>query len=390
MAVGNYTIYVRNASLQLVGQLDLFSQLDFVLRFNGWGTFALEIGADNPQALNLTTIGNGIIIQRNNVTLFSGPIRRIEYRGVASNTVMISGVDDLFWLTGRQAWPVVTDVPGNVSRFAASAYDTRTGVGETIIKQYVDYNGGPHAISYRQIPGLSIETDAARGSSVTASARFDELVTAKNDGLLQQLAIAGGLGFRVVQIGTALQFQVYVPTDRTNAVKFSREFGNLADYTYVIDASAVENYVLTAGGGQGTARTFSEGSDATSIATYGRFEQFVDQRQTSDATQLAQAVTANLLAGKQQLNFNGTLAETKAIQYQTDFNLGDKVSVIVGGNQLTEVIRELHITLDTTAGETVTPVIGTPDAAQIMAAFSGISQALQQLLVRVNRLERTQ
>lgn len=285
-----------------------------------------------------------------------------------------------------------------LSRFASAAYDTQSGACETVLKHYVDVNAGPGAIANRQVSGLTIQTDAGSGSVVKGNARFDALVNKDGTGILQQLALASSppLGFRVVQSGTALQFQVYTPADKTAVAKFSDDLGNLADFDYVREApdfDAGGNYVVVGGSGQLTARQFVNAQNATSIANWGRDEFFVDARDTADRTTLLQRAADALAQTQEKLSFSATLAPVQSMVYGVDYSLGDKVTIVVDGVSYQDIIREVAITLDNgsgSGGELVVPSVGTPNAAVVLDTLASFARLLRQQQARIDRLERTQ
>lgn len=286
------------------------------------------------------------------------------------------------------------------SRFVAAVADTRTGACETVLRQYVDKNAisaaaDPSGLS-RVVPFLALETDLGRGATVTGNGRMDQLVTADGTGLLQQLAQTGGLGFRVAQVGGALDFQVYAPSDKTATVLFSAALGNLADFTYQEDGpgfvSGGGNALMVAGGGQGTARVFVNRADTNSITRWNRFEQFADARDTTDLATLQQRGDAALAQMAATTQFALTLAPQKAIVYGADFGLGDTVTVIIDGVTYSDIVREVQIQLDRASAETVTPAVGSPNADTIRQLFGGFVQQAQIATLRstASKLARSQ
>lgn len=112
-----YDIRVRDASLNLVGEVDAYDKLSMVLRFNAVGAWVLSLSATHPMATFLSTRGYGIVVTRtilnnagvvlNSSVILSGPMRTFtrENKG-GVKTLTASGFDDLLWLGVRDAWPV--------------------------------------------------------------------------------------------------------------------------------------------------------------------------------------------------------------------------------------------------------------------------------------------
>lgn len=371
-----YKIYVRDKSLTLIGEIDDFKSLNLVCRFNGVGTWLIDLPADSDMALALTQPQAGIIVVRDGLTLLSGP-RLKPYRkwNKDENILTVSGVCDNVWLQRRLALPVVTGPP-----YSGSEYDVRSGVAETVMRQYVDYNAGPNANTERQVTGLTLAADGAIGSSITGRARFNVLLE-----FLQSLAIAGGdLGFKIAQAGSGLEFQVYQPTDKTATAVFSAGLGNLEGFEYS-EEDAELNYVYCGGGGEGTSRTFAEKGDSTSIIDDGRIEFFKDQRNTTDPTELTQAIDEELAQKAEKTSLGISPIDTQAVSFMTDYQLGDKVTVIVDDTSIQDVVREVSISI-TNEGEVIKPLIGVPGS--IRPEVSNVFRQLRELKARINNLER--
>lgn len=372
----DWLLEVRDASLQRVVQVDDWVSADLVVRFNrpgGWRLLGLPAAGAAAVAFKP---GSGFIATRGAVTFLSGPLDWPARRwDLTHDHLDVAGPDDLCHLWDRIAHPVpATGV------FSSAAYDIRTGVAGTIVRQYVDVNAGPSALSSRRVPGLTLAVDAALGSAVTGRARLQQL-----GDLLTDLALSGGdLGFSVAQSGAGIVFDVYQPRDLTSSVIFSADLENLGELLYDQRAPTV-NHVYVGGGGEGTARTFVEGSDSASISSWNRrIEQFVDQRQTSDAAELAQKRDEELAAGAERTTLAIGPVDTDAFSFGSDYRLGDQVTCVVDGVAIRQVIREVRVEL-TPAGEKVTPVLGSPRAVD---PSRSLFEQVRQLAVRVNNQER--
>jgi hypothetical protein len=374
-----YRIQVRDATLTPIGELTDFIDGDILLNFNDVGAFVLTVRADSPLA-SAFAAGNGVIISRDRgdgsgaQTLLSGPFWHLERR-LKDNVYVLAGPDDLWWLKARRADP-------GTSPYATLAYDTRTAAASTAIRQYVDANAGSSAPLARRVLGLALASDPAIGSVVTGNARFDNLLA-----LCQQLAVSGGdIGFRLRQTDVGvLTFTLYQPQTQSNAI-FSRELGNLLDAIYTEDGPNANQYV-GAGGGVGVARVFVSDQDSGSIATWGAVEGFIDARDTSDVPTIQQRITAQLATDAQQTNLSITPTDTAALQFGRDYTLGDIVNVQIDGATITDTIRQVHIQLNSTNQELVTPGIGNAGAGQIAHLFDARARALASVQRQLARLQ---
>jgi hypothetical protein len=217
-------------------------------------------------------------------------------------------------------------------------------------------------------------TNGNVGATITASARWQNLLD-----FIAELATAGGIGFRCVR----RNFTTYQPTDRTQQVKFAVELGNVAGFSYTESAPDV-NAVYVAGGGEGTARVVRLATSADSINRWGRVEQFRDRRDTTDTVELDQQAQTELADGASKRGFALTPIETESIRFGHTYQLGDRVTVVIDGVPVTDIVREVVITLDA-AGETVAPTVGDPSTGPDRPR---IFDTVDKLRRRVRQLER--
>jgi Siphovirus ReqiPepy6 Gp37-like protein len=380
--MATYEVRVRDTDRQQIGVIDgsTFALLELVPRFNRPGAWRLVVPA-GPVLRSRLVPGNGVLILRDGVTLLSGPILRVkrarEQGRPVPGMLEVSGSDDYVWIESRVAYPVPTQPANNQG---AAAYDTRSGVAETVIKAYVSANAGAGALAVRQVPGLVIAPDTVLGSSVSGSARFDAL-----GDLVRGLATAGGgLGVRVVQVGTSLQVQVYEPVDRSGTAVFGDSVGNLVEWSYELVAPSLTRAIV-GGSGEGTGRVFVERGDTDGDeTTWGlRAETFIDRRDTAISAELEQAGDEALADGGETLSLAIAPTDTAGLAYGTDYGLGDRVTVVVDGVAMADLVREVLITVSA-EGEQVRPVVGTPDAT----ADPRLQASLRQMLARIGLLER--
>jgi hypothetical protein len=366
--------------------IDDVLHLEVVLRHGDVSTWTLQLNADSQAVAALYAAlaadvftHAGIEVIRNGIVLLSGPVTGFQgMRQVGKRTVILSGSDDTIWLARRQAKPDPADA---TPPYDTQAYDVRTGVASTVMRAYVNANAGPGATTGRPVDGLALAPDPLLGGTVTGQGRFQPVLE-----LLQGLAISGGdLGFRILGTGGGvLQFQVTQPVDRTAAVKFSDGLGNLGDYSYKISAPS-GNYAYGGGSGEGTARTFVEAADTASVATWGRIEFFRDRRDTADTAQIAQSLSEELAKQAEQRAIEVTAIDTPQVAFGTHYNLGDRVTAIVDGLTVAEVVRQVTIT-HSAEGTTIKPTLGTPgNAPPNIPIIFGASARLRSRLVNLER-----
>jgi hypothetical protein len=376
--MSTFTIYARDRSLERVAEVDDYQSAELVSRFNDVGTWKIQLDRRLATAVYLTTPGYGVEIVRDSdgQTVLSGPlVTRHHQRDENTNMVTVAGVDDNVWLARRLAHPQ----PGTAAPpYSGAEYDVRTNTCSIVLDQYVDINAGPGALAVRRIPGLTVPSVDVAGTSVTGRARWQPLLE-----LMQGLALAGGgIGFRVRQSGTDLEFRCYQPTDKTTSVIFSADLGNLAEFDYQSTAPDA-NYLFVGGSGEGTARVVREGQDPAAVSTWDRIEKFVDRRDTTSTTELDQEATKQLDELGEKATFKATAIDTESMAYGEDYDLGDRVTVVTD-DQITELIREIQISLTPAGPQRITPVIGTPGRHDVFRLF----REFRRVASRVTNLER--
>lgn len=373
-------IYLRDKFRRRLGEVDDYLQLSLQRRHAGVGYWSLSLSTQSRLAKAFAP-GYGIIIERHGVTLASGPV--VQFRrdkNVDSDTLTISGYEDTVWLHRRLAFPCPPP-------FTASTHDARSGTAEDVIKGYVSEavaSGGT-----RSVPGWVNAPSFQRGRPVRIEARFNEL-----DELCTSIALAGGdLDYRAIQLGdspdyrpTDIVFDVRQPIDRRGTARFSMEYGNLSSFDY--EQSAPEaNYILVAGGGEGTARMFLEGSDPASVSEWGRIEgPLRDRRDTIDREQMEQTMVEELSKSAQALSINLSPQDTAQLQYGEDWQLSDLVTVEIDGEGFSELVREESFVWTPDGNERISAVIGSPEA--VAPTVPRLFAAQRNTSTRIYQLER--
>lgn len=370
-------IYARDADLLTQAQVEDYLQITINPVFNDVGTWELLLDASSPSLDFLLVPNAGIRVLLDGVLLMSGPVTKTTYaRQGDATTFTVNGASDDIWLKRRVAHmqPASTAPP-----YSTQAYDVRTNAASQAIREYVDANAGPSAISVRRVPHLVIGADLPGTPTITGKARMQVLADLVTDLSLQ----AGGLGWRVVQVDQTLEFQVYQPTDKSGSVKFAPELGNLGDFSLEQGAPEV-TYVYVGGGGADTARTFIEGSDADTLSAYGRYEEFHDRSDTSDGLTIAQTIEQELAEKTQSTVLSITPFDTDQQKYGVHYGLGDKVSVVVGGRPISETIRKVTLTYTADGPITIQSDITSPNRTDAFEVF----RQLRDLKYRVTNIER--
>lgn len=373
-----YEIRIRDKNRIKTGDLGRASSLKIIPRFLDVGSFELTVPKADPKVSQLME-GGWLQFLSNDQEIISGQIRGIKEIMDENN---VGGTLSIY---GPSAEQVVADrlayqVPGSAATSQSGAdYDRRSGAAETVVKAYVNLNAGPGALVARRVSGLVMETDLARGTSVKGSARMTNLVE-----LISPLCLSGGIGWRVRFNGDNLEFQVYVPTDKSGIVKFGSMLGNLVSYERMREA-AKTNVAIVGGQGDGTARVFREIQDtAAQTAWSNRTETFIDRRDTTDTIELDQAGTEETVNNGPIQGLAIKTADIPNLRFYQDYFLGDKVSIPEAG--ITDILREIEINWTADGGPSAETTIGSASTTGTLKMI----QKLDELNKKVEALQAKQ
>lgn len=250
-----------------------FQSLAYSHLINGKGIFMVEMNADDPR-VDLFDLDYQVEIWRSNRALDLPPY--LEFEGLQRTPTETTTQDraNRFRLHGFSYAELLQR--RETLYFAGEPQTKKSGVGETVMKEYVDENIGPAALASNgrfrdgNMTGFSVQADAAGGASWSGSRTYKNLL-----GVLQDVAPIAGLDFDVVGNGTALfQFRTYSPqrgTDRStvglvpatglNAVGevpviFSVENMTMAEAVYSKVRNSEVNIAIAMGRGEGAGRDF--------------------------------------------------------------------------------------------------------------------------------------
>ena len=358
-------IEVRDSSYNRVGQLlpkDI-TDLTIVAKFNEVGSWKITLPSDHPLVDSLRTPGSGLIVNGPAGVIISGPT--VSAKNVANfespNGVWeIEGRDDTIILTEHLAYPTPTTSDVTLQTVA---YDTITAKAETAMKHYVKANIGIDAPTARKLSNLTVETDATLGSTLTISARFNQLSK-----LISSIASIDKLGYTIEQNGSNLVFKVYQPVNRAGSIRMDIDNNQLSATEYLYKQPEVTR-VIVGGAGAAEQRQFIEVSNTDSVAGETewarRIEVFHDARSSQDLTELQQAGNEELSSkGKTIKSLSVTPNDYTTMRYGTDWGLGDIVSVTVNNEEIIQIVTEVGIIVDA-SGVTVKATVGQPIKSNI-------------------------
>jgi hypothetical protein len=337
----DFVVEVRDINFARIGQIDPARlDLKFLEVHRSIGEWELKLPAEHPLLPALKTKGSGIIItQRSNGRVFSGRTNSCLLSQDATDpagTWVIHGYDDNVVAGATVAYPD----PAHDADAQVDAYWISAGPGETLMKELVRYNAADLAIATRKYAWLSSAPNLARGGLTSCSIRFKSLAESLTD-----LGLKSGLGWRFYQKGAGIEFDVYVPQDKTDLIRLDIRNGGLEKAELGWTAPAATR-VLVLGQGEGAERTVLPVTTPESLAeaaAWGlRWETAKDQRNTDDPTELLQAGQAILTEEGMTINsLKITPSDAPNQRIGTDWWLGDKVTVIIDGQPTQATVTQV-------------------------------------------------
>lgn len=337
----DYNLRFYDSSIGLVGELDDADAVIWNMTFRGYGKFQINFSTFHPECFQ-----KNFFVKFDRDKYKTGIIKNVlidESDGGIS--VVIKGYTLAWLLTQR-----ITVPPAGYAQY------TYRGVAEDGMIALVDANAGSSADANRQM-GITFSASLSRGASVSVATRY------KN--LLDELTSIGeqtGLGYTVYldTENKEMIFEVLEGTDRTwsqsevSVVCFSPKNDNVTGRMYQTDDSTLKNCAFVGGQGEGANRSLiMVGDEADGL---DRYEIFVDARDISDSSALAQR-GASKLAGYPAVNCYECDVDPSG--FDSKWFLGDLVSVRDHeyGVSLDMQVTAVNISVDK-VGRTVTPTFG--------------------------------
>lgn len=383
--MSGYEVFRRDVSGGVHTRVEKYTKFSATLRMNEVGKWSIS-GRGEGCPFHA---GDGISVLRDGAAFLSGTVTEVSeeldesYAGRSLVSWTADGVDDN-GLIFRRA--IVPDPVG--LDFTAASHQVLTDYGGNAILRFIDSQGGEGAHVGRRLPNFGADAAKNYGTVETFKARFQNVweyvaEIAKKQGL--RVYVLRGADGRYTAT-------VSVPTDKSNVIIFSREFGTLKRWTRKVSAPKA-NAVWVVGQGELTARMVSYREDPASIARWGRIEVIKDRRDISNEQQandprtpqeiLDEAAETFLAEAQATEGYELELTENPRMVYRRDWDLGDVVSVRAGTAVFNAPVTEVRI--DYGAGlEMVYPTVGTIQRGTLGKTYGTI----QELRKRLDILER--
>lgn len=343
---------IMTDDFQLINEISLYSSLQITRSWHGIGSIELRINRYLPGANEL--IKGRIIFPHNKLNKgYEIRHREIELNqdGKASENWIIRASPLKSWMGQFLTVPPST-----------TAYDNTQSNAESVMLHYVTNNLISPTDPNRIMSDLVLSNNQSRGMTVSWQSRYKNLAEE-----LAEISAISGLGWNV-DIDTVVKKFVFKVLQGRNLttnqsvlppVIFSPEFNTLAQLSYTESDLNYRNVAIVAGQGEGADRRIVEVGNAVGR---DRYEIFVDARdvaeQTEDETPVARPVQdiindltirgqQTLTEYQQEIYLEGQGLQTKNLQYERDYDLGDLVTLqekewgITRDTRITEV-KEIY------------------------------------------------
>lgn len=341
-----YTVEVCDASFNALGLLRDQSGLTMVHRFCDVGTGKVDCSA-SAYHRSLIGAGSTVLVRRDGVVEQAGLLEFGESQtstaGAGTIRLNLNWSDPLRYLAERLVYPS----PAAVTGVGASEWDARTGPTSTVILGFVAANAGESAaLPDRRVPGLgvSVGADLGVGAYLTAAVlgRYDTVLP-----LIQHLALAGGVGFRVRTVDRQHFLDVTAVADRSGSVVFDPARFNVTSIEWSRKAPTA-THVLAAGAGEGAAREVALITSVESLeqaTRWGRRVELFHDAGKATGAELAQAGERVLSEHGETIEVQATATDATGSRFGVDFALGDFVGVTIRpGETVAKPVREVTVT----------------------------------------------
>ncbi|GAA3750777.1 siphovirus ReqiPepy6 Gp37-like family protein [Micromonospora maritima] len=375
-------ILVTDRNCEVVGDpIYCWETVDCTLRFNEVSSGQLTMPA-HPWIREQLDPGNRIVVIRDGQIFMAGPWERkfIERSDDGENSgigkLTIEFADDLALVVNRIAMPN----PALTAEAQDRDYWEYNANVETVLQDLANVSAGPGARPERRIPQLIMGGATGVGTTVTGKLRLEQLGDA-----MRSIALAGGdIGFRTRQVGKSIVFETYGPRDLSGSVRFSFGLGNLRYLGYEESAPNATTAIV-GGQGEGADRFITSRTAAATEAVWQRGEMYVARAGNDPPAELQAAADETLARETATVRLQSSAWDTEDQHYGEHYGLGDRVSVEVGpGQEVTDLVRLVHLQAWATAGELVSAMVGGQDATSDPQWINRM-RLIEQRLARMER-----
>lgn len=317
-------------NFELINEVDHYSSLQLIRSWHGIGSIELRV---NRHIRGANDLQRGRIIFPHNQLHKAYVIRHreieLDENGKASENWIIRALSLKSWIAQRITYP-----PPH------TAYDNKSDNAESVILHYINNNVINPTDSKRKINNLVLAANENRGTNINWQSRFKNLAEE-----ITEISLLSGLGWNIDIDIENKQFVFKVLEGRNLSVNqstlppaiFSPEFGTLKELSYVESDLNYMNYAIVAGQGEGVERRIVEVGNSEG---HERYELFVDARDIEETDEnddpipepiieqnLIERGLQKLKEHEQEIYLEGQVLRKSRLTYETDYDLGDVVTL---------------------------------------------------------------
>lgn len=348
-------IRIFDKNLNFIGEVDNFTSLFYIRRWNKYGEFEFHVSKFNNELLRR---GNFIIVD--NDPNRSGIIEHIEISEEQGQDIKIKGYGLLYILSHR-----ITIPPLGQAEHLFNSKRIEEIIYELVEKNAIDteslVNIGNKSIDSRKIPYLCIEKEKHNGEIINFKTRYKNLLDELNDlsnlsgfGLTVDLNYSGNgnsLIFRVLR-GKDLTVE---NIDNNQPQIFSVDYDNVRSQSYICSNIGYKNCAYVAGKGNGIDRILQiVNGESLGI---DRREIIVDAKDIEGKAELIKKGQIELKEASQISTYECVVDSTG---YRKNWDLGDVVTTVNKryGIKINSVVTEIKEIYESD-GVKVEPTFGT-------------------------------
>lgn len=344
------TIHVMDVNFSLIGEIVHYSSLRLNRLWAGVGSFTLQLPV--REALR-AGVAVGCVLVPTTHPERSMIVRSITRTDGAQN-MEVSGQTLSGYLTQRITLP-------SASSDLSFGYDRIIADAESVMKHYVAGNVTAPEDAKRRMDFIQLEENQHRGKqAVPWSSRFDAL-----DQTLKEIGLYADAGFDVIPDFTLRKFvfRYIAGRDLTGteaaAVTFAVDMGSASSVAYKDDISKEKTTIYVGGKGEDEHRDIlAVGTDAAGV---GRHELFADAGSCEGADELRYEGERKLCDHVRLSTLSAQVVNTPAMQYGSDWDVGDLVNVLGAGVQMRSRITQVQEAYEAGRAIALTVTFGEPD-----------------------------
>ncbi len=321
----------ENNAFVLQAIIDDYQEASWENNLYGAGQFSVTINYNIP---NAHLFERGLFINFGDSYEF-GEILKIQDSigedGAGSQLRKITGYDTRYLLKRR----VIKNMNSN-------GLWTMTGKGELVIRNLIADQAGANAEEKRRLPIVNTIPSAqdALGKVYSVSEQFTNLYE-----VCKTIATQSEVGWRIEFDGTSLTLVFFSGEDRSQTVRFDTNYESLAKGTFTDSSESFSNAIYVGGKGQNDDRDIYEGENAIggdSPSGLDRFECWDNQSSMTTESEYEAEALSMLTQYGQTLTLSGNGLAKCPYEYESEYNVGDKITVAFSGKSA--VVQILSVT----------------------------------------------